>query len=374
MSRVDRLRTLLGQASTRMMQASVLERLMIAVGSTGLALLFAIAIVVATGHDPYEFLYNLLYGSFGTESRLGQTLRHTTFLILAGLAVAIAFRANVFNIGVQGQLVVGAFTGAMTILLLAPVLPDGALGGTLLMGLAIVAGAIGGGAYAALPGLMKAYAEANEVITTIMLNFIAIGVLFTAVDGPLKDPESPAPRTVHFPDYVEFPQVVFTTGRFSLVALIVALFVVVIAYFVVSNTPYGFDLRTSGRQAAAAAYSGVIPERMIVSTMTLSGMVAGITGTIYVIMTLDYFGDPNGYPTYGFDAIAVSLLGANNPLGVVPAGLLFGSLESGGQFVNVATDVPAQLVEGVVGLIVLFVAAPEMFRMGRRYLSRGDDS
>jgi simple sugar transport system permease protein len=130
---------------------------------------------------------------------------------------------------------------------------------------------------------------------------------------------------------------------------------------------------TSGYQQRAADYSGVNSNRTIITTMTFSGMVAGLAGAIFAIMILGYYSDPSTFPTFGFDAIAVSLLAANNPLGVIPAGILFGALDAGGQYIGFTLDVPAELVDGVIGLIVLFVAAPELFRMSARRVGLGGD-
>ncbi|MFC4448079.1 ABC transporter permease [Halorussus aquaticus] len=358
-----------------MLRATVLERFAIAVVSTLLALLLGAVIVAASGYDAVEFVSSLVYGAFGTTSNLAFTLRQSTMLILAGVAVAVAFRAGVFNIGVQGQFVVGGFATAVTVLFLAPHLPGGAVGGVLLLVFGTLAAVAAGGAYAALPGLMKAYADANEVITTIMLNFIASGVVFFVVDRYLRPAGAAAPNTETFPEYVSLPSVVFDSASFSVVGLGVALVTVVVVSVVMTRTRFGYDLVTSGYQKSAAAYSGVNPERNVVATMTFSGMVAGLAGAMFTIMILGYYSDPSTFPRFGFDAIAVSLLAANNPLGVVPAGLLFGGLDAGGQYIGFTLDVPPELVDGVVGLVVLFVATPELFRMaGRRTGLGGRDS
>lgn len=373
MSRTSNVRDILERFAGRMASADVGERFLLAIAAIVLSLVIGSAVILAAGHDPILFVQALVFGAIGTPSQIAFTLRKTTMLVLAGVAVALAFRANVFNIGVQGQLVVGGFTTAMTIILLAPYVPAGGLGGFVLVTLGLFLGILGGGAYAAIPGLMLAYAEANEVITTIMLNFIAVGVLFVLVDGPLKDPAAPAPKTVDFPEYAGFPSLVFDSGNFSIIGLLIALIAVVIVAVVLANTAFGYDLRTSGRQAPAAAFSGVDPERTIVSTMVFSGMVAGLCGAVYTIMVVGYYQDPGVTPTFGFTGIAVSLLAANNPLAVVPSGLLFGGLAAGQQFVDVNLAVPKELVDGIVGLVVLFVATPELFRMaGKRFGLGGD--
>jgi simple sugar transport system permease protein len=367
-------REALDRAADRLLRASVVERFAIAVAATLLALLLGSVVVAAAGYDAVEFVSSLAYGAFGSSSNVAFTLRQSTMLVLAGVAVAVAFRAGVFNIGVQGQFVVGGFATAVTVLFLAPMLPEGTVGGVVLIGLGTLAAIVAGGAYAALPGLMKAYADANEVITTIMLNFIASGVVFFLVDRYLRPAGASAPNTETFPEYVVLPSVVFDSPSFSVVGLGVALATVLVVYVVMARTGFGYDLVTSGHQEPAAAYSGVDPKRNVVATMTFSGMVAGLAGATFTVMILGYYSDPSTFPRFGFDAIAVSLLAANNPLGVVPAGILFGGLDAGGQYIGFTLDVPPELVDGVVGLVVLFVATPELFRMAARRTGLGGDS
>ncbi|WP_394338334.1 ABC transporter permease [Halorubrum trapanicum] len=356
-----------------MLRASVLERIAIAIVSTTLALVIGAGIVALSGYDAVEFVYSLVYGAVGELSNVAFTLRQSTMLILAGVAVAVAFRAGVLNIGVQGQFVVGGFAATLAILFLAPLLPGNALVGVALMIVAGGAAVAAGGAYAALPGLMKAYADANEVITTIMLNFIASGVVYFLLDAYLRPPGAAAPNTEAFPDYVDLPGFAFGSPSFSVIGFAIALLTVAVVYVYMTQTGSGYDLVTSGYQEPAAKYSGVDPNRMIVRTMTLSGMIAGLAGALFAVMILGYYSDPNTFPTFGFDAIAVSLLAANNPLGVIPAGLLFGGLDAGGQYIGFTLDVPSELVDGVIGLIVLFVAAPELFRAAGRYTGLGGD-
>ena len=369
----SRLRAVLDRLADRMLDATVFERFAIALLSTTLALLIGSIIVAATGYDAVAFVSSLVYGAVGNLSNVAFTLRQSTMLILTGVAVAVAFRAGVFNIGVQGQFVVGGFATALTIIFLAPVLPGGAGGGVLLMVLGTLTAIAVGGAYATLPGLMKAYADANEVITTIMLNFIASGVVYFLIDAYLRPAGTSAPNTESFPSYIGLPGFVFGSGSFSVIGLGVALLTAVGVYVVMARTRFGYDLVTSGYQQRAADYSGVNSNRTIITTMTFSGMVAGLAGAIFAIMILGYYSDPSTFPTFGFDAIAVSLLAANNPLGVIPAGILFGALDAGGQYIGFTLDVPAELVDGVIGLIVLFVAAPELFRMSARRVGLGRD-
>jgi ABC-type uncharacterized transport system permease subunit len=370
---LERVRASVGRLASRLVDATIQERLAIAVASTALALLTGLVIVTASGYDPVRFLEDMLYGAFGSGDRFALTLKSTTSFILAGVAVAVAFRAGVFNIGVQGQLVIGGFATAVTIISLAPIFPTGPIGGVLLITAGTLTAVVAGGLYGAFPGLLKAYADANEIITTIMLNFIATGLVFWLIDNFFRPEGTFFVRTAHFPDYATFPSLLFDTASFSIIGIVIALAVAVLVYVFMERTPSGYDMVTSGHQERAAIYSGVDAARTIVKTMTLSGMVAGLTGAVFVIMTLSYYSNPAGIPTFGFDAIAVSLLGANNPLAVIPAGLLFGGLESGGNFISQSSPVPRQLIDGVIGLVILFVAAPELFRMAGRSFDLGGD-
>ncbi|PSP95154.1 ABC transporter permease [Halobacteriales archaeon QS_4_62_28] len=356
-----------------MLTAGVVERLGIGIASVVLAFVVGLCIVAAAGYSPLIFLNEMLLGALGSQRGIALTLRESSLYILTGVAVAVAFRAGIFNIGVQGQFIVGGLSATMAILRLAPFLPTGAVGGVALIVLGSLVGIAVGGAYAALPGALKAYADANEIITTIMLNFIALGVVLYLISGPFQGEGRQEPRTDSLPEYVEFPSLLFETGSFSVVGLVVALASVAVAYVLLTRTRMGYDMVTSGKQASAALYSGVRAERTIIGTMTFSGMVAGLTGAVFSIMVLGGYVDPQGIHTYGFDAIAVSLLAANNPLGVVPAGVLFGGLSRGGSFIGITTDIPAQLVDGVIGLVILFVAAPELFRMAARRTGLGSE-
>ncbi|APE95276.1 ABC transporter permease [Halodesulfurarchaeum formicicum] len=324
--------------------------------------------------DPINPAFKPLQGEFASiirpgfdplNGQLATTLSETTILIFAGVAVAIAFRAGIFNIGAQGQLVVGALATALALLPIAPHV-TGALGTLLLLIVGLLVGALAGGAFAAIPGALLAYFEANEVITTIMLNFVATSTALYLVANHFKDPESFANQTVALPDHALFPSVIFEPrDDFSILALFFGIAMLLGIWYLLNHTAIGYDIRTSGIQPDAAEYGGVNAERTILTGMTLSGALAGIGGAVYVLMMLGNF--QVGVPDYGFDGITVSILAGNNPLGVGFAGLLFGVLKSGSVVVDVGTDVPPQLVGVLRGLIILFVAMPEFFRMiGKR--------
>ncbi|QLC34448.1 ABC transporter permease [Halarchaeum sp. CBA1220] len=389
MSARDRARA----ALERLVRASGFERFLISASALLLSIAIGFVIVLVAGrmtscstaattyvgvgfcYDPIGVYEKLFFGAFGDfladplNGNVATTLAETTVLLFTGVAVALAFRAGVFNIGAQGQLVLGALATAVVVGAVAPLVAGFGVATTVvLVTFGLLVGALTGGAYGALPGALKAYADANEVITTIMLNFVATSVALFLVGDPnwFKDTESVANQTVPLPDVALFPTALFRArDDFSLIALGVGLLTLVGVWLLLTRTSFGYDLRTSGLQAQAAEYGGVDAKRTIVSSMALSGALAGVGGAVYVLMILGNF--QTGVPSYGFDGITVSILAGNNPLGVAAAALLFGVLKSGSIVVQVGSNVPPELVGVLRGLIILFVAMPEFFRMiGRR--------
>jgi simple sugar transport system permease protein len=392
-SAADRARRVL----ERLVAASAVERVLISSAALLLSILLGAILVLVAGrmttcapgdavyyvgvgfcYDPVVVFDRLFLGALGEPFRGGWspdgqfsvTLRETTLLLFTGLSVALAFRAGIFNIGTQGQMVVGGLATAV-LMLWAASLVSGPLGTVVLIPFGVLVGALFGGLYGAIPGLLKAYADANEVITTIMLNFIATGVTLYLVGGVFKDPDSAANQTVPLPEYAQFPTVLFG-GRqdFSLVALAFGVIAIGGLYYLLEHTAFGYDIRTSGLQPDAAEYGGVDAKRTIVASLTLSGAFGGVAGAMYVMMVLGTF--QSGVPSYGFDGITVSILAGNNPIGVGVAALLFGVLKSGTTVVQFATDVPPQLVGVLRGLIILFVAMPEFFRLVGRRVTRSE--
>ncbi|NUE02562.1 ABC transporter permease [Halorubraceae archaeon YAN] len=341
-------------------------------------------------YDPVQIYLLLFNGALGSPFLLGEpglldpewsifnfrfgfTLKETTLLVFTGLSVAVAFRAGLFNIGTQGQLVVGALTTALTVIFVAPFVPEGTIGGLILVPLGIIAGAVGGGVYGAIPGALKAYADANEVITTIMLNFIAANIAFVLVSGVFRDPSSSVVATERIPEYARLPAVIFPAASdFAEIALIGGLLGIAGLYYLLEYTSIGYDIRTSGVQPEAAEYGGVNAKRTTVLAMTLSGALGGIGGAMWVLMETARW--ESSVPALGFDGITVSILAGNNPLGVLPAAFLFGVLKGGALEVAFQTDVPSDLVGVLRGLIILFVAMPEFFRMiGSHFVDLSED-
>ncbi|WP_435124992.1 ABC transporter permease subunit [Halobaculum sp. D14] len=378
----------------RLAEASATERLLISTSALVLSVVIGFFLVLAAGrmttcdaaattylgvgfcYDPITVYDKLFLGAFGNllanplNGQFATTLSEATVLVFTGLAVAVAFRAGVFNIGGQGQMVLGALATAVIVFAVSP-LVSGVVGTLLLVPFGLLVGAVVGGVYGAIPGALKAYADANEVITTIMLNFVATSVALYLVQDHFKDPESFANQTRTLPEYALFPKLVFPER--ASVSLYATAFAVVLALaiaYLLTRTSVGYDIRTSGLQPDAAEYGGVDAARTVVTSMALSGAIAGLGGAVYALMVLGNF--QTGVPDYGFDGITVSILAGNNPVGVLGAALLFGVLKSGSIVVDVSTSVPPELVGVLRGLIVLFVAMPEFFRMIGKRLNLGD--
>jgi simple sugar transport system permease protein len=382
---IDRIRGTL----RRFAESSPAERLLISLAALVLSILVGAVLVFVSGaaatcpepaygvfvvtscYDPVAVYVQLFAGAYGNlfadpfNFSVALTLQETTVLVFTGLSVAVAFRAGMFNIGSQGQLVVGALASALVAAALVSLVPAGIVGSVLLIPTSVVVGALAGGFYGAIPGALKAYADANEVITTIMLNFVATLTAFVLVSELFQAPGQ-AVQTAELPEYALFQPLLFDAGSdFSVLALGTGLVLVGAIYYLLEYTTAGYDFVTSGLQPDAAEYGGVDAERTIVTSMALSGALAGIGGAVWVLMISTRW--QSGIPAYGFDGITVSILAGNNPLGVIPAALLFGTLKSGAIAVQFSAGVPKQLIDVLRGLIVLFVAMPEFFRLlGRR--------
>ncbi|AHF99377.1 ribose ABC transporter permease [Halostagnicola larsenii XH-48] len=384
------LRSRLAGTLDRLVDASPLERLIISVASLIFALVLGAVLIFVSGfvatcdspvvfvpgvgygcYNPIEVYLTMLQGAFGSPVSLGQTLQETTLLLFTGLSVAVAFRAGLFNIGTQGQMVLGGLATALTVLWISQFVPNNAIGTIIVIPSGIAAGAVVGGFWGMIPGVMKAYADAHEVITTIMLNFIATAIAFYLVNNHVGDLSSDSVLTETIPAVAQFPTSI-DSSRFSLFALGGGLLVAIGITLLYTQTVLGYELRTSGLQEAAAEYSGVNAERNIVTSMTLSGALGGVAGAIYVMMV--QYRWQSGIPSFGFDGIAVSILAGNNPIGIIPTSLLFGALKSGSLAINFSLGVPTELVEVIQGLIILFIAMPEFFRLIGKRSGFGSDT
>jgi simple sugar transport system permease protein len=324
-------------------------------------------LILAVGDSPLS-TYTLLIGSALTwPDGIGYTLFYATPLIFTGLAVAVAFRCGLLNIGAEGQLYAAAFVTAWVGITFA------GLTAWLLVPLCFLAALFAGGFWGAVPGVLKARFGAHEVITTIMMNFIAVALASYFTQYHYKAPGDPILETVPIGESAQIARLGrFVPGfpeRIPLnLAFPLALVACVLVYLLLWRTRWGYEIRATGANPAASQYGGIATGRQIVLAMSISGALAGMVA-INEVMGYRYRYYDGFSAGYGFTGIAVALLGRNHPAGVVLASLLFGALLRGGLFVDIFTEhVSKDLVTVLQGIIILFVAAEALFRgpLGRR--------
>ncbi|MGB9590887.1 MAG: ABC transporter permease [Candidatus Kryptoniota bacterium] len=319
------------------------------------ALLVSSIAILLSGGKPIQAYSALLAGSFGSTTSIVETIIKATPLLISGLGVAIAFRAGLFNIGVEGQMFVGSIAAVIIgTKLHFPFLVH--------MPLTLFAGAIAGGLWAAIPGYLKAKAGASEVITTIMTNYIALRIITWSIGatGPLRKVTSVVPETDSLLTTARLPVLIANTRlHFGfLIALVLAVFVYLFLFY----TPLGIEIRTVGLNPWAANYVGIHVNRTIVLTMSISGAFAGIAGAIQV-MGLPPYNFTTGFNVgYGFDSLAVAVLGNIHPFGVVFASFLFGAMNAGSRLMQLRAKVSSDMISIIQSLILLFVAAPQIVR------------
>lgn len=306
---------------------------------------------------PEGAFVGLWNGAFGSPQRIADTLTTATPYIFAGLAVALAFKCGLFNIGAEGQLALGA-VGAAFVGYSFQGLPF-----PIHLFLALAAGFAAGMLWGAIPGFLKAYTGAHEVIITIMLNYIALGLTQYLLGGPMKDrsPTNVTARTPLIAPEAELPTL-FTGSPWEVHSgVLIALLAAVLVWLFLSRTTWGFEIRTVGANPNAARYAGMSVAKNTVLAMSLSGLLAGGAGAVEVLGVTHRheLGFGSGY---GFDSIAIALLGRTNPFGVVAAALLFGGLKSGATQMQFNTQISASIISVVQGLVLLFVAADVIIR------------
>jgi simple sugar transport system permease protein len=306
-----------------------------------------LAVVAATGGSPIETLRALAYGSVGNSVNLSSTLVKSVPLALTGLSVALAFRAGLFNIGGEGQLYVGA-AGAAWIGALELGLPA-----VLHLPLTVCAGSIIGAVWGGIAGWLKATRGVHEVINTIMLNYIAIYGVDYLVRGPLGS-ETHTTRTAYIvgtsrlPVLWEAPPIEVSCG------IIIALVLCVGCWWMLFRMPVGFDIRAVGQNPGAAESVGISSRRVTILAMTLAGAITGVAGCLE-ITGVHHTLYAQFSPGYGFDGIAVALLGRSHPIAVIPAALLFGALRTADRWLQLSAGVPKDIVIIIQAVAILAV-------------------
>ncbi len=330
-----------------------MKRELVTTAAALLAALLAGALLVwFVGESPLSFYSLLLKSTWGNSYGFGQVLFRATPLVFTGLAVAVAFRVGLFNIGGEGQLALGSFVTAMVGLWLPSALP-----GPVAVAACIAAGMLAGAALAAIAGVLKTRTNAHEVINTMMLNFIVSGVVLWL--GNRYTFVSYTTHTATLPEAVHLSSLGFR-GSAANTSLFLAVACAAGYWFFFRHTRRGFEWRAIGKNLRAAQNGGVDVGRAVIGAMALSGALAGAVGANFVLGYKHYFERDLG-SGYGFKGIAVALLGRNHPVGIVVAALLLGTLDQGG--LAVSTLVPKDLVRVLEAVIILTAAAAAAFEL-----------
>src|SRR5579864_411201 len=337
------------------------------VGSVLIAFVVGGVIVALTGGNPFLAYQALICGGFGifcyggepSFLQLSNTLVFVTPLIMTGIAVALPFRAGLFNIGAEGQLIMGSILATVVGIHL------GSLPAVLLVPLVLIAGMVGGGLWGGIVGVLKATTGAHEVVTTIMLNFVAQWFLrFLIIGGPLQQTSSksaPISANAQLPTFLPHNNTIIFGLPGSVYrahwGLVVALLAAGVFAFLLWRTTLGYEIRAVGQSQRAARYAGISVRRTLIVTMLIAGAFAGLAGAVQISgvdhnLTDQYFTDSTG-----FDAIAVALLGLNSAVGIILAAVLFGALHAGGSVMQSDAGVSGNLVFVLEALILFSIAA-----------------
>lgn len=325
-------------------------------------------VMLITGHDPIEGYRALLKGAglivtakegdtildIIFNKRFGDTLLNMTTLILTGLSVAFAFRTGLFNIGVAGQMLMGGFLGSfigvkfsLPFYIHAP--------------LAVAVAVLGGALWALLPGLLKAKFRIHEVVSTIMMNYIALWLVYYFVQTFIKGNFETESALVKSTASLRVEQLTkFFKGSNVNIGLFLALAAVVLVWFVLEKTTFGYELKSVGFNVNASKYAGMKVDRNMVLSMMISGALAGLAGAVFYLGYAENIKIGPPLPAAGYDGIAVALVGLNNPFGVLLAAFLFGLMNAGSLFMNSAAGVPNELVSIIIAIIVFFSATSLM--------------
>ncbi len=329
-----------------------MRSVILSVTAVVLALLIGAGILALSGASPVAAYSALAQGAFGDAQAWQRTLEKATPLVFSGLAVAFAFKAGLFNIGAQGQLLLGAIIAA------AVGFGVEGLPAFIHAPLALVAGAAAGAAFAAIAGALKVYTGAHEVITTIMLNYIAINLTDYLADGPWKDtsPGNIVARTPRIFDTAMLPTWGPIPSGFVLSVLLAG-----VIYWLLWKTTFGFEIRTVGQNRHAARYAGMRVARTVILTMLISGLFAGLGGAVETQGVVGRY-QPGFNVGLGFEGITIALLAKTHPFGVIPAALLVGAMKAGSSQMQFVADVPKEIIDVIQALILFFIAAEFLLR------------
>ncbi len=320
-------------------------------------LLAGAMLMVLIGENPAAGYSGLIRGAFMSAERTGNTLATATPLIFTGLSVAFAFKTGLFNIGAAGQMLIGGLCATGIGLFLHLPKP-------VLLTVMILASMIAGALWAMLPGLLKARFNVHEVVSTIMMNWIAYWIVYYAVPAYMKGSFTTESRHVSEEASlrIDVLSAIFD-GSYINLGLLIAVITVIVIAFLLDRTVLGFELKAVGFNRDAAEYAGIKVNRSIVAAMMIAGALAGLGGmTLYCGYAVSI--QTGVLPSQGIDGIAVALLGANSPWGTLVSALFLGMLYSGKGFMNAVTEIPPEMADVIVAIIIYFAAASMLLEKG----------
>ncbi len=326
------------------------------------ALAVGAALLFLLGTNPLEAYAAMIQGAFGSKNALADTIVKAVPLLLVGVGICISFRGGVLNIGGEGQLIVGALSATYVGL----ALPDASFG--VLVPVALLAGFLGGAVWGGIPGVLKAYFNVNEILSTIMMNAIAVQGMNYLLRGPMIDPvqleaASRIPQTARLSRLYDLPRLIPTRLHLGAAIAVVA---AILVYIFLWRTTIGYRIRAVGLNAFAARYAGINVRHYMVLALLLSGAMAGLAGAVQVFgvhhrMFTD--GSATGFTgSAGFNGIVAALFGQLHPLGTIPASFFFGALIVGANAMQRAMQIPSALITALNGLLVVFVVSSEYFK------------
>lgn len=325
-----------------------LSNLLIPLIAVLLGILSGTIIMIVSGYDPIAGFSSLWNGAFGDLYYTGEVIRQVTPYILSGLAVAFAFRVGLFNIGVEGQLIVGWLAAVWVGISFE--LPK-----VIHLPLAILTAAVAGALWAFIPGLLKAKFRVHEVIVTIMMNYIALHATNYIIRTVLSD-KSDKTKMIYESASLRSPFLESITDYSRLHwGILISLACAVIMWFLLEKTTIGYELRSVGFNHHASQYAGMNVNRNIILSMLISGAFAGLAGAMEGLGTFGYAAVKGGFTGVGFDGIAVALLGGNTAIGVIFAAILFGALKVGALNMPLESGIPNELVDIIIALIVFLL-------------------
>jgi ABC-type uncharacterized transport system permease subunit len=334
----------------------------LAIGVALIAAMLVSAILIKLANaSPIEAFVNLMKGAFGNKRAFLETMVKATPLILTGLSTVIAFRGKIWSIGQEGQFFLGAIGGYWAYRIFQG-LPAVALVPIIVLA-AILAGAIGG----MIAGLLKAYFNVDEIISTVMGNYIIIYLLsfLLSADGPWREPGSYYLQTAPISANAYFP-ILIRNSRLHM-GFLIAIACSMLVYLILNHTPFGYQLRAYGSNPRAAKFKGININKILIVTMFISGALSGLAGT-GELFGVQYRLRPDLSPGYGYTGIIVAMLAGLNPIGVIPAAILFGAIINGSAQMRIATGVPTALTSAIQAIVLLFLLSAQVlsrFRVRR---------